>query len=247
MSSPAEHEPGAADSSRSETQAEKARRIAEFVPGAGHLDEPALHAYLDGELPDSEHLVAERHLATCPDCSARVTALQTLFTSLEALPDTPLPRDLAGSVVAALRHEAAIRPVLDRRRLWWLAPQAIAAALLLAFALPSLGNTWLTDASELFDSSKILRDSGIGGLAFESALAMNGLADGITQFAAASWDGLAGLDSVIGLAWTPYAGWSALTWTALLLALLPLWWLANRWLLRVELPRPMSARERRPA
>jgi hypothetical protein len=150
-------------------------------------------------------------------------------------------------VVAALRHEAEIRPALDRRRLWWLAPQAIAAALLLAFALPSLGSTWPTGASALFDSSELLRDSGIGDLAFESTRAMNGLADDIAQFLNASWEGLAGLDGMIGLAWTSYAGWSTLTWSALLLGLLPLWWLANRWLLRVELPRPTSARERRPA
>jgi len=50
-----------------------------------HISEEQLHEYLDHESDDRARI--ELHLAACTDCSARLRALQELFSEIESLPD----------------------------------------------------------------------------------------------------------------------------------------------------------------
>ena len=79
-----------------------------------HLTDEQLNEYLDGQLSPAGMTEATRHLATCDACQAHLAALQTLFTTLSALPDLPLASDLSGAVLANLprRAPAWLRPVL---------------------------------------------------------------------------------------------------------------------------------------
>jgi len=58
-----------------------------------HLTNETLNEYLDNELPNRAE--AELHLSQCADCAARLTALETLFTEIESLPELTLSRSLA--------------------------------------------------------------------------------------------------------------------------------------------------------
>ena len=66
-----------------------------FIGYVIHLSFSAktLNEYLDNELPNRAE--AELHLAQCADCAARLTALQTLFTEIESLPELALSKPLA--------------------------------------------------------------------------------------------------------------------------------------------------------
>lgn len=63
-----------------------------------HLDEGAIHAWLDGELPATERAAAEAHVAQCPECAAAVAeargfiaASSRILTALDAMPGGVLP------------------------------------------------------------------------------------------------------------------------------------------------------------
>ncbi len=58
-----------------------------------HLTDDQLNEYLDHET--SERVQIETHLAACAECAARLTALQTLFAEIEALPELTLSHDFA--------------------------------------------------------------------------------------------------------------------------------------------------------
>jgi len=58
-----------------------------------HLTDEQLNEYLDNEIVDRADI--ESHLASCGECAARLTALQTLFAELDSLPELELTRDLA--------------------------------------------------------------------------------------------------------------------------------------------------------
>ena len=57
-----------------------------------HISDAQLNEYLDHEAADSAGI--ELHLSTCEDCSARLAALQDLFSEIESLPDVELSRDV---------------------------------------------------------------------------------------------------------------------------------------------------------
>lgn len=57
-----------------------------------HLSEEQLNEYLDRET--NERAAIELHLSTCEECSARLAALQELFSELASLPELELSRDL---------------------------------------------------------------------------------------------------------------------------------------------------------
>ena len=91
-----------------------------------HLTDEQLNEYLDGQLSPAGMTEATRHLATCDACQAHLAALQTLFTTLSALPDLPLASDLSGAVLANLprldRHKPRCGPVrkstVGKKRAW---------------------------------------------------------------------------------------------------------------------------------
>jgi anti-sigma factor RsiW len=58
-----------------------------------HLTDEQLNEYLDHET--NERAQIELHLATCEECSARLAALQDLFSEIESLPELELSRDVA--------------------------------------------------------------------------------------------------------------------------------------------------------
>jgi anti-sigma factor RsiW len=58
-----------------------------------HLTDEQLNEYLDHET--NERAQIELHLATCGKCSARLAALQDLFSEIESLPELELSQDIA--------------------------------------------------------------------------------------------------------------------------------------------------------
>jgi hypothetical protein len=67
-----------------------------------HLTDDQLNEYLDHELADRAE--AERHLAECADCAARLAALQALFGEIESLPELPLSHSIAARFKRTLRQ-----------------------------------------------------------------------------------------------------------------------------------------------
>jgi anti-sigma factor RsiW len=102
-----------------------------------HLDHAILNEYLDAALAPERRAGVEAHLASCLECAARLAEVRSLFAALDALPDAPLPRDLSPAVVAAVSRGRTISsPVAARAFRFAFAAQALAAVILLAFALP---------------------------------------------------------------------------------------------------------------
>ena len=94
-----------------------------------HLPEGILRAFLDGEASAASRVELERHLATCPSCSARLTALQ------QASADTGKLLTLLTPEPLLLEPEAVIR----RARVRSLTRSGViaAAALVLAVGVAS--------------------------------------------------------------------------------------------------------------
>ncbi|KAF0107428.1 MAG: hypothetical protein FD146_1906 [Anaerolineaceae bacterium] len=67
-----------------------------------HLTEPQLNEYLDDELDAPGRAAVNSHLATCADCRGALAELQAVASTLAALPEEPLTRDLTASVLAKL-------------------------------------------------------------------------------------------------------------------------------------------------
>jgi hypothetical protein len=68
-----------------------------------HLDETALHEYLDDVLDPAKRSEVDAHIADCPLCSHRLQVLRDLFLSLTSLVDVPVERDLVPSVMSSIR------------------------------------------------------------------------------------------------------------------------------------------------
>lgn len=58
-----------------------------------HISDEQLNEYLDNET--NERVQIESHLSACRECSARLSALQALFTELDSLPEVALTRSLS--------------------------------------------------------------------------------------------------------------------------------------------------------
>lgn len=104
-----------------------------------HLTDEQLNEYLDNETV--ERAVIETHLAACDECAARLSALQTLFAELDALPDVELTRSFNDvSLWEAARFTP--HPDLAQQPPAWLTLtatlQAVVAVLALAVASPFL-------------------------------------------------------------------------------------------------------------
>jgi len=61
-----------------------------------HLTDDQLNEYLDNEIAEREQI--ESHLASCGECAARLTALQSLFAELDSLPEVELTHSLASRI-----------------------------------------------------------------------------------------------------------------------------------------------------
>jgi anti-sigma factor RsiW len=62
-----------------------------------HLTDVQLNEYLDNET--TERVYIEEHLAFCEECAARLTALQTLFSEIESLPELELTHSITARFV----------------------------------------------------------------------------------------------------------------------------------------------------
>jgi len=93
-----------------------------------------LHPYVDGELPVEETAAADAHVAACPSCASLVRRERAFRRLLRQQPRESAPAELRTRVVSGVRREARRA---WRRRAWWLATPALAAAaVIVALLLP---------------------------------------------------------------------------------------------------------------
>ena len=90
-----------------------------------HISDVQLNEFLDNESTERAHI--ESHLASCGECAARLTALQSLFAELDSLPEV----ELTHSIAARITPHATSSTQLPR----WL---TLTATLQAAFALIAL-------------------------------------------------------------------------------------------------------------
>jgi anti-sigma factor RsiW len=62
--------------------------------------------YIDADMGPGEDDRLERHVRDCPECRALLASLQTMVSSLAALPGRPA-ESVAGSVLAGVRSRLA--------------------------------------------------------------------------------------------------------------------------------------------
>jgi Putative zinc-finger len=125
-----------------------------------HLEDLTLFSYLDGELDGRVIAETRAHLADCAACQTRLTTLQTMFSEVEALPDLPLTRDLAGAVVAQikLQQRPVTAPRLSPVAGWALGLQALLALVGLGMAVPLVAE-FIQVPSALFNWQAVLGQS----------------------------------------------------------------------------------------
>jgi anti-sigma factor RsiW len=109
--------------------------------------EPLLNPYLDGELPLTEVLGVERHLAECPVCRTQYEALEKLRMEIAAAGLDYVP---PAHLEAAL-EKARPRAPKARGFRWLGAGAAAAAVLVLALAIPRAGNPPDSAVQEVLD------------------------------------------------------------------------------------------------
>lgn len=101
-----------------------------------HLNEEILDSYLDAAIDQATRIEVDTHLATCPECAARLEALRSVFAVLEELPEVSLARDLSVGVVMAIKAKPVARPVLAPAIRVVFVAQALLALVVVAVALP---------------------------------------------------------------------------------------------------------------
>lgn len=139
-----------------------------------HLDDATLNEYLDDVLDAPARAATQAHLDGCPACAARLESLRTLFTTLDALPEAPLARDLSAEVLRQLPRRAA--PGLRPAWRWVFAAEALLALVLLAIAAPFASAWWPpTDVAELSQPLIGLVVSLVAGLAAEGQSTLSAL------------------------------------------------------------------------
>lgn len=99
-----------------------------------HLTDDQLNEYLDNEIAEREQI--ESHLASCGECAARLTALQSLFAELESLPDVAFSTNLA----ARFASTGGLTPQLPRWLTLTATLQAALALIALILAAPFVMN-----------------------------------------------------------------------------------------------------------
>lgn len=101
-------------------------------PPMTHISDETLNETLDQTLAPGLRAEAESHLATCPDCSARLAELRAVFADLDSLPDLPFEVDFAPAILARLEQNA----LLPRPIRWLTVVQAIGTVLAASLAWP---------------------------------------------------------------------------------------------------------------
>ena len=99
-----------------------------------HVTDAQLNEYLDNE--SAERAQIETHLSTCDECAARLTALKTLFTEIESLPELELTQPIA----ACLTLPSSLPVRLPSSLTLTVTLQAIAALIALIVAAPFITN-----------------------------------------------------------------------------------------------------------
>ena len=104
-----------------------------------HLRPDILSEYLDGRL-DQRHLgLVDRRLADCPVCREELATLQATVSTLQSLPDLPLPRSFTLPTAPSLRYPANLirkpDPLLMKMPGWVYGGAASLAGLALALLL----------------------------------------------------------------------------------------------------------------
>ena len=100
-----------------------------------HLSDELLNTYLDDMMDETARRNIEVHLAACEPCRAQLEEMETLFASLEELPDGPLSHDLTPGILARLPKTAQI-PALWRQPGFMV--QALLTLVLLGLSFPML-------------------------------------------------------------------------------------------------------------
>ena len=95
-----------------------------------HISDVQLNEYLDHET--NERAQIELHLSTCEECSARLAALQDLFSEIESLPELELSRNVAARFMPNRRLPAK----LPRSLTWTLTLQTVLAVVAMIVAAP---------------------------------------------------------------------------------------------------------------
>lgn len=95
-----------------------------------HLTDLQLNEYLDNE--STERTQIEAHLSSCDECTARLSALQTLFEEIESLPQLTLSRSLATSFT----RTSSLPAKLPRAFALTLTLQAAVALIAIIFTVP---------------------------------------------------------------------------------------------------------------
>jgi hypothetical protein len=95
-----------------------------------HLTDERLNEYLDHET--TERAQMELHLSMCKGCTARLTALQDLFSEIESLPDLELSQNVAARFMTA----PGLAPNLPPSLTWTLTLQAALAIVMIIVASP---------------------------------------------------------------------------------------------------------------
>ena len=99
-----------------------------------HLTDEQLNEYLDNET--SERAQIEAHVSTCDECAARLTALQTLFTEIESLPELELTHSIATRFALPPNLPTRLPPFITLT----VTLQAAIALIVLILAAPFIAN-----------------------------------------------------------------------------------------------------------
>ncbi len=182
-----------------------------------HLDETALHEYLDEALDPTARTEVEAHLAGCSTCAARLAELQVLFTALEFLPEVSLEHDLTPAVLEAIRPAQTTPPALR----WAVVAQLAAAVALLFFAWPRVAGQFANLASGQMRVQVIAGFANALRVLFSQWPAMLAPATKI------------GVPSLGVTRYVPALQLSPLSWWLLIAAALVLWLAGNGLLLRL--------------
>ena len=120
-----------------------------------HFSDGELQAYLDGELGEKDTREMERHLLSCPECTAARNQLDSAgqiatlaLTELDTLPEPVVSGTETEERLRAIRDRAASRRHRRGRRRWVLAASVI-LALAASLAVPASPlRAWLARAWE---------------------------------------------------------------------------------------------------
>jgi anti-sigma factor RsiW len=108
-----------------------------------HLGE-LLSACVDGELSGEAREAAERHLASCAECRAAYDDLLRLASRAGTLEDRQPTRDLWPGIAARIAGDAAVVPLVPRRRRFAFSVPQLAAAAVALMVLSAGGAVLLT-------------------------------------------------------------------------------------------------------